>query len=70
MVCGTDMQIYIMTRISSTPSTLAIIVKIGSLLMLTGKKIYLFHLSFSLHTSLIYLFIETLGSNIALQEYK
>lgn len=63
MVCGIDMQIYIVTRISSTPLMLVIIVKIGSSLMLTGIyiDIYLFHLS--LHASFIS-FIEILGSNI------
>jgi hypothetical protein len=50
MVCGINIQIYIMTKISSTPLILAIIVKIG----LIAKDwffapiniyIYLFHLS-------------------------
>jgi hypothetical protein len=36
MACGIDIQIYIMTKILSTPLMLAIIVKTGSLLISTG----------------------------------
>jgi hypothetical protein len=50
MVCGISIQMYIMTKISSTPLMLAIIVKIGLIakdwfFAPVNIYIYLFHLS-------------------------